>query len=570
MHGSTALTTGKTCANAWCRQSFDVTDGDLEFYDKVSPVFGDKKYKIPPPTSCPDCRAQRRLAFRDERKLYKRTCDATGEEMITPYAPNNGYKVYNQKTWWSDAWSAIDFGREFDFSRNFFQQWEALLADVPKLQQSAYNNENCPFINRCSNSRNCHMCFNLDRGEDAYYCEVGYKLTTCVDCGFSKEMELCSDCMESFNCYRCTNLQLCSDLSESRYCFDCHGGSNLVLCWNLRNKEYHIGNVPYSKEEYRRKLAELALHLHTNAQTHRQQLMQNVQQHAVHKYANFLHCEHCTGDHIFQSKNCEACYDVLRGEDLKYVVSVDNDAKDSMDCASIWDGAELNFESMSTSRFRVLFSYNIWESSDVLYSELCKGCSNIFGCSGLHKEQYCILNKQYAKEEYEELVPKIIAHMQSTGEWGEFFPIHISPFAYNETVAQEYFPMTKEEVKEKGWKWRDQQDELPKVDKIIPASKLPPSIDDIPDDILNWAIECETTKRPFRIIRQELDFYRKMRLPIPHFHPDERHKRRMALRNPRKLWDRQCAKCAKPIQTTYAPERPEQVFCEECYLKEVY
>jgi len=31
--------------------------------------------------------------------------------------------------------------------------------------------------------------------------------------------------------------------------------------------------------------------------------------------------------------------------------------------------------------------------------------------------KYCILNKQYSKEEYEELVPKIIEHMQKTGEW---------------------------------------------------------------------------------------------------------------------------------------------------------
>ena len=111
---------------------------------------------------------------------------------------------------------------------------------------------------------------------------------------------------------------------------------------------------------------------------------------------------------------------------------------------------------------------------------------------------------------------------------------------------------------------------MPKVDKVIPAEKLPDSIDDIPDDILNWAIKCEATGRPFRIIKQELEFYRKMKLPIPHFHPDERHRRRMALRNPRKLWRRPCGKCGKEMETTYAPERPEIVYCESCYLQEVY
>jgi hypothetical protein len=188
----------------------------------------------------------------------------------------------------------------------------------------------------------------------------------------------------------------------------------------------------------------------------------------------------------------------------------------------------------------------------------------------LRNKIFCILNKQYTKEEYERLVPKIIAKMKADAEWGEFFPVELSPFAYNETVAQEYFPLTKEEVLKRGWKWRDEKDDVPKVSKIIPAAKLPDSIDDIPDDILNWAIQCEATKRPFKIIKQELEFYRKMRLPIPCFHPDERHRRRMALRNPRKLWKRECMKCRKPIETTYAPERPEIVYCERCYHATIY
>ena len=66
--------------------------------------------------------------------------------------------------------------------------------------------------------------------------------------------------------------------------------------------------------------------------------------------------------------------------------------------------------------------------------------------------QYCILNKQYTKEEYEELLPKIIEHMKSTDEWGKFFPTEDSPFAYNETVASEFYPITKDEVLKNNWK----------------------------------------------------------------------------------------------------------------------
>ena len=225
----------------------------------------------------------------------------------------------------------------------------------------------------------------------------------------------------------------------------------------------------------------------------------------------------------------------------------------------------------------------------MLYSDNCLNNSrNCFGCIGLkNNDEYCILNKQYTKEEYETLVPKIIEHMMKTGEWGEFFPSSMSPFGYNETVAMEYYPISPpltppyqgggEEVPPLtrgrlggGFNWSTYESPPPKVDKVIPADKLPSNIEDIPDDILNWAIECEVTKKPFRIIQQELGFYRKHHLPIPRRHPDQRHLDRMQLRNPRKLYERTCDKCHKQIQTTYAPERPEIVYCETCYNKEVY
>ena len=157
------------------------------------------------------------------------------------------------------------------------------------------------------------------------------------------------------------------------------------------------------------------------------------------------------------------------------------------------------------------------------------------------------------------------------GEWWEFFPASLSPFGYNETVAQEYFPLTKSEATKNGiFNWSDYEPPFPKVEKIIKASMLPNDISKIPDDILNWAIECEVTGKPFRIIKQELEFYRKHNLPIPKKHPDQSHLDRLALRNPRKLFDRKCDKCSKSIKTTYSPDRKEIIYCEKCYEKEIF
>ncbi len=126
---SETLVETKTCKH--CGVDFPITDQDLEFYDKISPVFADVKCTIPAPTLCPDCRLQRRLSWRNERKLYKRDCDATGKTIVSIYSPDKPLKVYHQDFWWSDAWNPLDYGRDFDFNRPFFEQFDELFRDVP-------------------------------------------------------------------------------------------------------------------------------------------------------------------------------------------------------------------------------------------------------------------------------------------------------------------------------------------------------------------------------------------------------------------------------------------------------
>ena len=141
--------------------------------------------------------------------------------------------------------------------------------------------------------------------------------------------------------------------------------------------------------------------------------------------------------------------------------------------------------------------------------------------------------------------------------------MEMSPFAYNETHAYEYYPLTKEEVLKFGCTWKDDQQKTQYQGEVAEASD---EIVDTDDNIVSGILQCEVTEKNYRILKPELEFYRKMNLPIPRICPDQRHKRRMQLRNPRKLHQRNCDKCSAEIQTSFAPERPEQVYCEQCYL----
>lgn len=104
-----------------CRQNFEIADDDMKFYEKVSPVFGDKKYLMPAPKLCPDCRQQRRLSFRNERNLYNRACDLCKKPIITIYSPDKKFTIYCRECWWSDKWDSLSYGKDFDFKRRFIR-----------------------------------------------------------------------------------------------------------------------------------------------------------------------------------------------------------------------------------------------------------------------------------------------------------------------------------------------------------------------------------------------------------------------------------------------------------------
>ena len=188
--------------------------------------------------------------------------------------------------------------------------------------------------------------------------------------------------------------------------------------------------------------------------------------------------------------------------------------------------------------------------------------------------------------------------------YGEFFPPELSPFSYNETVAQEYFPLTKEQAIDRGYSWKDPEQR--DIQPTIKAKDLPDHIKDVDDSILKEVIQCSHTLsdvgRPtigcneqctqaFKIIKPELDFYRKMNLPLPRLCPNCRHYQRIKQRNPLKLWHRKCMcrglpsadavyrnsvehfhkdkPCPNEFETTYSPDREEIVYCEKCYQEEV-
>lgn len=491
------------------------------------------------------------------------------EQLVSIYPQESVFPVYSQQAWWSDKWDGIDYGREFNFSRSFSEQFHDLFKAVPRISILNMYSENSEYTNFCWRNKNCYLLISSGDNRDSMYSRGIWNCKDCVDCDFSSACELCYQCIYATSCYHSSHLYDCQNCVDCFACKDCQNCQDCLFSQGLRNKRYYIHNNPYSQEEFEKRKQQ---YLDTiSPKSYTEDIAEQLRDFSVpHVFCKQINCQNCTGDELYNCKHCDDCYYCRNLEDCRFM-HMAYDGKDSHDAEFSDTKVELFYNGLSLAGYNLLFCAFVWDSDNVSYSDHCFNSSDLFGCIGLRHKQYCILNKQYTKVEYEELVSKIIEHMQKTGEWGEFFPVEISPFAYNETVAQEYFPLEKTEILKNNWKWK--KPETPHFSqgtKKIQAGKLPESITDIPDDILNWAIECAESKRLFKIQKAELEFYRKMNLPIPRLHPDVRHAKRMSMRNPRKLWNRNCDKCQKQIQTTYAPDRAETVYCEACYLENVY
>ncbi len=557
----------KKCKN--CGVQFTIEDEDLKFYEKVSPVFNGKKYLIPLPELCSDCRQQRRLAFRNERMLYKSRCSLCGEPMISIYSPDKEYFVYCSNCFWGDKWNALSYGRNFDFSRSFFEQWKELWDIVPKLGLLVLgDNVNSDYTHDNYRLKNCYLVFDGEQAQDCYYGETFDHLKDSIDFLAVKHSELLYECVNCQNCYNLIFSRYCHNCSDSAFLIDCVGCKNCFGCANLHRKEYYIFNKPHTREEYEKKMRFLKLHQYKNLQK-TQHLFEDFCVNQPKKVYRGQMNENVTGDNLTQCKNTFESYDCNGLRDCKFCTNMLMGANDCMDI-NIWgDRLNLAYNSAGVgagAQSMIGCYYCGFDSNNIYHSAFCwKGSSDLFGCVGLTHKKYCILNKEYSKAEYYELVGRIARHMQKTGQWGEFFPIPLSSFGYNETVAQEYFPLTKEQAANKGYKWKD-PDPKEYEDQTY---NLPDDIFEIHDSITNEILACVDCGKNYKIIKQELSFYKKIKLPIPRKCPDCRHKVRMAFRNPRKLYNRKCDKCGIAIKTAYAPNRPEMIYCEQCYLKEI-
>jgi hypothetical protein len=552
-----------------CNKEFAVRKEDQIFYEQID---------VPPPLYCPNCRMIRRLAFRNERTLYKRPCDLCKKDGVSLYPKETPFPVYCHPCWWSDGWNPVDYGMDYDRTKPFLEQFAELKNKVPRIALLVIDSVNSDYTNNAGENKNCYLIFAAESNEDCMYSRLIHNSKMSMDCVSTYESELCYECVDIKGCFKCMFSERLQDCIEVLFSFDMRNCQNCIFCTNGRNLNYCIENVQYTKEDYEKKKAEIFTNSESIELAKQKYLALRAE--ALVKYALTTKCNNATGDYMFNCHEGVNLFDVRNSKNSSYCADGE-EPLDCHDCNNLYFKPERLYNVMGTLQStNCMVGVYIMYGNEVHYSDSCYNCANCFGSVGLNKKNYFILNKEYGKEEYFKLKEEIITNLHSTGVYGEFFPPALSPFGYNETLAKEYLPMEKDVALGKGFKWQEEATGTYGKETVKNAD-IPSSIEDVSDEILKEVLVCEDCNKNYRITKMELDFYKRMNIPLPRKDFECRHKDRMSRRNPRKLWHRSCmcqvnthphdeAKCTNEFETSYSPERTEKVFCEACYNSEIY
>jgi hypothetical protein len=439
---------------------------------------------------------------------------------------------------------------------------------VPHPHQLGNKNVNCQWTDDWWESKECYLCRSGFQNEYLSYCYRSAFSKESIDLTYCFNVEQSYDCLYCFKCWKIKYSFNCHDCVDSAFLYDCRNVQNCFMSWNLRNKQYCIENVQYTKEEYLEKIKQFNLKSYAVVQQLKQRFVRHVAQEAVHRENLNIQVVNSSGNFLDHDKNCAQCCFFERSENCRRVLRGFS-AKDSIEaicCAFNERSARTALDQFGYGNTCVLYTSNCRYS---FYLDACEESEYCFGSVGLRKKKYCVLNKQYSKEEYEALIAQIKADMQKRGEWGMFMPLAMSYGGYNTSLAQVLFPKTREQAQAFGAKWEESP--VPSYEGAISSDALPDSIDMVGEEITKQRVVCVESKLSYNIAPREFAFYKQHGIPLPQRHFDWR---TFTSFKPLALMVKPhmgvCYYCKKEIEHYCAPELGYQkIACVECYQKEI-
>ncbi len=479
-----------------CNEEFQISQKEISFLDKKN---------IPLPKICHRCKGIQMTSFFNIRKVFERKCDITNKKLLSAYDPESPQTIIDAKLWSSDKFDAMNYGQDFDFSKPFFEQLFDFFYKVPLQHNVIINGENCDYCNWILNCSNCYMSYDVIESQNILYSYLILKSNDIVESFNIKKSQHCYSSVWLTNCYKLLYSIGCQDSRDSYFLADCKGCKNCFFCIWLNNQEYCIENKQYSKEDYKKKLSQIEFNKRSEIEKLKIKLDKYMQEHDYNHSLSIINCENSSGWMLDNCKWCKNCFFLSDSEDCNWCMWSQN--ADSIDVlAAGLKNSYLSFGWFNGSNS--YFSLVILESHNIEYSMFLTNCYECFACSCLQNKKYCIMNKQYSKDEYFQLKEKIIKYAKDEWVYGEFFPSKYKPAPSNYCRSLDLYNISPEEI------WgRIYEEEL---EYDVEYSKLPDDIKDITlETITQQVFKGKYSWKPYKFTKEELKFYQKMEIPLP-------------------------------------------------------
>ncbi len=568
----------------WTGEDFAIFQSEVEMLDKLSPVINWKKYLLPIPDLSPKARQINRLIFRNERKFYKAKTVEWNLEIST-IAPEMGLKISGFKNYfeWNNKIYSLNYS--WDIKKDLINLRKNSIFPSKLIS----NMDNSDYCNQETDDKNCYLNAWWHFNENSLYNTYSLSWKRNLDSYWSINSE---NIYQSYNIFTSNKVFFSSRIENSHnvwFSQDIIWSNNILLSASISNLSYVYKNKTYSKQEWEEIFEKYQEKMKTYSwlQEIKDEYRDFLKNQKIKNLDNKKN-ENCIWNEISNSQNCFICNSTEDSQDV-YYSNIVAYLKDSMDIESAWWSQKI-YQCASCMRLNnMVWCTHVLDSmSNGYYSAFLQNWDNVFASLWLNHKKYTILNQEYSKEDYYSVVNDVISDMKKQWLRWRFLMPELSPFPYNDTVAMDYFPVTENQLEilnpddfisdailDLWWeekikikrRTRDSEINIPEWLVQLEAEKISDSIENIDDSILQKIIICSKSKRPFRVIKPELDFYRRYKIALPHTHPDIRHIDKIKQRPSRDLTLYNCSKCNKEVLSV---GENKNISCEDCYQTEIY
>lgn len=531
-----------------------------------------KKFNVPPSKRAPLTRWWVETGWFLSFQWWWNKNAETGKPILSFIHPSTGLKVLPDNDWFDRDYS--DKRREIEIEKPFFEQLRELQLEVPiRAEQNEEEPENSiarfsmgdvnSYFNMFCSAKN--SLFSMWTFEEEDSAEVFNSLAVTNSYNI----------LDSQRIFNCKYLRQSRDCMDSAFLFDCRNCQNCFGATNKRNAKFVFFNEQLTETEYKERIIKIDFKCRSIINQYYQKYLDLVNKQAIWPENFNEQAPNCTGEYLTKVNDNKFGYGSLNGaHDTFWVNYATGNCFDSSFCSGLFDSNNCFYSTNTTRSSNVKYCYHCTTSQNVEYCIDCYNCENCFGCVGLNRKKFHIMNQEYSEAEYWQKLDEIKSAMMDRGEYGEFFPSSMATSYFPDSGAVLYFACPIANGKKFGALEFDPEssgavgEELSDTSKMRDVSEVPDCIDDLDDEWIGIPLYDNNWKRRFAYLRPEIEFYRRHELGPPQQHFISRMQDMFKEANQGRFVDVECHECNKKLMVaTNLTFKDRKILCRDHYLK---